>query len=78
MNEDLGGLHLKRIYSKPVMTWEGKKLYRGATIQHVLRLTALAPDWTESNVRTYAKALAGGDKERRRNGGKHCRYHRAI
>jgi len=44
INEDFGGLHHKRIG-------------RSATTQHFLRLGFLAPDWTESNVRTFARMM---------------------
>ncbi len=47
MNNDFGGLHLGR-------------LERGATAQHLFRLLALAPDWTESNVRSMAQMLNKG------------------
>jgi hypothetical protein len=33
---------------------------RDPTVQHVFRLLALAPDWTESNVRTMVKAFQRG------------------
>ena len=49
INDDFGGLHLKRMGRDP-------------TIQHVFRLFALAPDWTESNVRTMFKAFKAGGK----------------
>jgi len=39
MNDDFGGLHLER-------------MGRNKTMQHIFRLVALAPDWTESNIRT--------------------------
>jgi len=39
MNDDFGGLHLERIGRSPLT-------------QHIFRLVALAPDWTESNIRT--------------------------
>lgn len=39
VNEDFGGLHLKRLGRNP-------------TIQHIAQLSFLAPDWTESNLRT--------------------------
>ena len=39
VNNDFGGLHLQRLGRDP-------------TLQHLFRLFALAPDWTESNVRT--------------------------
>ena len=44
VNDDFGGLHLQRLGRNP-------------TLQHIFRLVALAPDWTESNVRTMAKTL---------------------
>ena len=44
INDDFGGLHLQRIGRNP-------------TLQHIFRLFALAPDWTESNVRTMLKTL---------------------
>jgi hypothetical protein len=47
MNNDFGGLHLKRIGRSP-------------TYQHMFRLAALAPDWTESNVRSMVGAFKGG------------------
>jgi len=49
INDDFGGLHLQRIGRNP-------------TIQHIFRLFALAPDWTESNVRTMLKAVKSGGK----------------
>ncbi len=39
INEDFGGLHLERMGRNP-------------TLQHIFHLVALAPDWTESNIRT--------------------------
>jgi len=45
VNDDFGGLHLER-------------MGRDKTSQHLFRLVFLAPDWTESNVRTMYKALA--------------------
>jgi hypothetical protein len=39
MNDDYGGLHHGRMGRDP-------------TVQHIFRLFTLAPDWTESNVRT--------------------------
>jgi hypothetical protein len=39
VNNDFGGLNLQRLRRDP-------------TIQHFMRLVLLAPDWTESNVRT--------------------------
>jgi len=50
INDDFGGLHLQRLGRNP-------------TIQHIFRLFALAPDWTESNVRSMAKAFKAGGKE---------------
>jgi len=50
INDDFGGLHLQRLGRDP-------------TVQHVFRLFALAPDWTESNVRTMVKAFKAGSKE---------------
>lgn len=51
INDDFGGLHLGRMERDP-------------TIQHIFRLFSLAPDWTESNVRSMVKALRiGGDAE---------------
>ena len=52
-NADFGGLHLQRLGRRP-------------TIQHLMRLALLAPDWTESNVRTKVHAIAGGSKARRK------------
>ena len=51
INDDFGGLHLQRLGRNP-------------TFQHFLRLALLAPDWTESNVRTMVKTVAKlkGDK----------------
>ncbi len=50
INDDFGGLHLERIGRDP-------------TLQHIFRLTMLAPDWTESNIRSMAKAIHSGSKE---------------
>ena len=44
INDDFGGLHLQRMGRNP-------------TAQHILRLLTLAPDWTESNVRTMLKTF---------------------
>lgn len=44
INDDFGGLHLQRLGRDP-------------TLQHIFRLFALAPDWTESNIRTMVKTL---------------------
>ncbi len=43
-NADFGGLHLER-------------MGRDKSLQHLLRLVLLAPDWTESNVQTMVKAF---------------------
>ncbi|MGM0409257.1 MAG: ParB N-terminal domain-containing protein [Bacillota bacterium] len=45
LNNDFGGLHLQR-------------LERNQTFQHVMRLFLLAPDWTESNVRTMVEMFS--------------------
>jgi hypothetical protein len=47
INDDFGGLNLPRLGRNP-------------TTQHIFRLLALAPDWTESNVRSMVKAIKGG------------------
>jgi len=52
INNDFGGLHLQR-------------MGRNNTVQHLLRLTLLAPDWTESNIRTMVNAVAAGSKAER-------------
>ena len=44
INDDFGGLHLQRLGRNP-------------TLQHTFKLFALAPDWTESNIRTMAKTI---------------------
>jgi hypothetical protein len=49
MNDDFGGLHLGRMGRNP-------------TVQHLFRLLALAPDWTESNVRSMVRAFKRGDE----------------
>lgn len=49
VNDDFGGLHLER-------------MKRDKTGQHVFRLLALAPDWTESNVRSMVKAFKRGEE----------------
>jgi hypothetical protein len=49
INDDFGGLHLKRMGRDP-------------TNQHWFRLVALAPDWTESNIRSMVKAFGGPSK----------------
>jgi len=52
-NDDFGGLNLRR----------GIGLIGGSrnpTVQHLLRLLLLAPDWTESNFNTARKAFKGG------------------
>ena len=46
VNEDFGGLHLQRLVRDP-------------TKQHIFQMVALAPDWTESNVRTMIGVLRG-------------------
>ena len=45
INDDFGGLHLQRLGRSP-------------TMQHIMRLGLLAPDWTESNIRTVVKTVA--------------------
>jgi len=52
INDDFGGLHLQRMGRNP-------------TYQHIFRLMALAPDWTESNIRTMYKTIATGGKPQR-------------
>ena len=52
INDDFGGLHLQRKGRNP-------------TYQHIFRLFALAPDWTESNVQSMIKAVKGGEKMER-------------
>jgi hypothetical protein len=52
INNDFGGLHLER-------------MGRNKTLQHLLRLTLLAPDWTESNIRTMVNAIAAKGKAER-------------
>jgi len=52
INDDFGGLHLGRLGRNP-------------TVQHIFRLAALAPDWTESNIRTMVKAVGAGGKAER-------------
>jgi len=47
INDDFGGLHLERLGRDP-------------TLQHILRILLLAPDWTESNVRTMLKTFPMG------------------
>ena len=49
VNDDFGGLNLER-------------MGRNRTTQHVFRLLALAPDWTESNVRSMVKAFKKGEE----------------
>jgi hypothetical protein len=48
MNNDFGGLHLGR-------------MGRSQTAQHIFRLLALAPDWTESNIRSAVDAFKKGE-----------------
>jgi len=53
INDDFGGLHLQRMGRNP-------------TVQHMFRIFALAPDWTESNIRSMAKSIkAGGTIEKK-------------
>ena len=47
MNADFGGMNLQRMGRNP-------------TAQHLIRLLTLAPDWTESNIRTMVRAFKGG------------------
>lgn len=49
INDDFGGLHLERMGRSP-------------TAQHLFRLFILAPDWTESNVRTMVKSFKKGEE----------------
>jgi hypothetical protein len=49
-NNDFGGLHLQRLGRDP-------------TVQHLFRLFALAPDWTESNVRTIINLVKSKGKD---------------
>jgi len=46
INDDFGGLHLGRMGRNP-------------TTQHIFRLVALAPDWTESNILSMIKVVTG-------------------
>jgi len=55
-NNDFGGLHLRR----GTGSLKGFEAPRNQTTQHIFRLLALAPDWTESNVRTAIKAFKKG------------------
>jgi len=48
MNHDFGGLNLRRRGRNP-------------TAQHIFQLLALAPDWTESNIRSMTAAFAKGE-----------------
>lgn len=50
INDDFGGLHLGRLGRNP-------------SLQHIFRLFALAPDWTESNIRTMVKSIKAGSPE---------------
>jgi len=52
INDDYGGLHLQRLGRNP-------------TLQHIFRLVALAPDWTESNIRTMVKTLTNKNQSQR-------------
>jgi GNAT superfamily N-acetyltransferase len=47
INDDFGGLHHQR-------------MERSQTGQHIFRLFALAPDWTESNIRSMYKVFLKG------------------
>ncbi len=47
-NDDFGGLNLQ-------------KMRRDPTKQHIARLLLLAPDWTESNVRTLTQSIGRGE-----------------
>lgn len=49
MNDDFGGLNLQRMGRSP-------------TLQAIHRAVSLAPDWTESNVRSMVKAFKIGDE----------------
>ena len=49
LNDDFGGLNLQRMRRNP-------------TGQHIFRLLALAPDWSESNVRSMVKMAKAGDE----------------
>jgi len=53
INDDFGGLHLQRIGRNP-------------TVQHIFRIFALAPDWTESNIMSMVKAVGAGNKQERK------------
>jgi len=48
-NDDFGGLNLQRMGRNP-------------TLQALHRAISLAPDWTESNIRTMVKAFKRGDE----------------
>jgi len=49
INADFGGMNLMR-------------MERNQTAQHIFRLIALAPDWTESNIQTMVRAFKGGNE----------------
>lgn len=49
VNNAFGGLNLARLERDP-------------TVQHIFRLGALAPDWTESNFNQFVKAFGTGDE----------------
>lgn len=49
INADFGGLHLARMGRSP-------------DFQNLLRLLALAPDWSESNFRTFTGMMPGANK----------------
>ena len=48
INDDFGGLHHGRMRRNP-------------TVQHLLNLTWLGADWTESNINTFVRIFKGGD-----------------
>lgn len=52
MNHNFGGQHLQRLGRNP-------------NSQDVFHLLALAPDWTESNLRLFTRGLMAGDKVER-------------
>lgn len=49
VNDNFGGLHLKRMRRNP-------------TTQYIWQLFCLSPDWTESNIRLFARAVSMGSK----------------
>ena len=58
INDDFGGLHQGRMAGKFGLNYN-------PTIYHIARLLLLAPDWTESNVRSMVKAVYTSKKEER-------------